>query len=188
MPRVGQVTTKVCARCRERKILSEFRDTLNIAVLDGKDSWCRLCCSRYQKAYRKIDRAKLDKHQNRYKKDPRYRMWLSSKASAHTRGLEHTIEKIDIPMPTICKYLGITLDYRRASERGTLRADDAPSIDRIDNSRGYTPDNIQVISDLANKMKQNATSEQLIAFAEGVLRAHRPEISQNWVDNLLAIL
>lgn len=45
----------------------------------------------------------------------------------------------------------------------------SPSADRIDPTKGYTRDNIQVISQFANVMKQNATGRELKQFARWVL-------------------
>jgi len=42
----------------------------------------------------------------------------------------------------------------------------APSIDRIDSDMGYEPENIQVMTVKANRMKSNATESELIQFSK----------------------
>ena len=149
------IPSQICAKCFTRKLIYEFHK--HPKSKHGRHKHCKICAAKYQK-----DRLN----------DPRKRMQLSSMSNSRVRGTEHTIKWTDIPLPKFCKYLGIRLDYRRAGERGSLRSQDAPSIDRIDPSRGYVPGNVQVISDLANRMKQDATIKQLLAFAEGVIRVH----------------
>lgn len=46
----------------------------------------------------------------------------------------------------------------------------APSADRIDPAKGYVRGNIQIISMKANAMKANASSDELVMFAEWALR------------------
>jgi hypothetical protein len=73
-------------------------------------------------------------------------------------------------IPTHCPYLRISLTT--TAPRGSPRTNIA-SLDRIDSSQGYTKGNVEVISHLANTMKSNATREQLVSFAEEILRRHK---------------
>ena len=83
--------------------------------------------------------------------------------------MEFTIVKEDIVISKHCPYLGLELKF-------FAELSQAPSLDRLNSKFGYTKDNIQVISRLANIMKSNATKEQLIAFAKGVLAMHSKEV------------
>ena len=78
-------------------------------------------------------------------------------------------ERLDIlstiNIPDVCPILGITLNYNGNNESGWVRDDLSPSIDRIDSSKGYVKDNIQVISWRANRIKNDSTPEELMKIA-----------------------
>jgi len=93
----------------------------------------------------------------RWEKDPRTRLYDSSKNSARVRNLEHTITLNDIVIPTNCPVFGIKL---KANGQQNASA----SIDRKDNTKGYIPGNVRVISLRANRLKQDATLEELEAI------------------------
>lgn len=82
---------------------------------------------------------------------------------AKNRGLvfDLTYEDILPLIPDVCPVLGIKLDW------GSLPGGNPnkPSIDRIDSSKGYTLDNIVVVSWRANNLKGSATPEELMKIA-----------------------
>lgn len=92
-------------------------------------------------------------------------LYHSAKTRALKTNLEFNITKEDIKIPLVCPYLKQTI----TKQLGYGRCKTNPSIDRIDNNKGYTKDNIQVISDQANRMKTNATKDELIQFAKSIL-------------------
>jgi hypothetical protein len=86
-----------------------------------------------------------------------------AKRRAKRFGHDFNITKHDIEVPEYCPILGIKL------ECGIGRAiQSSPSLDRLDNSKGYTPDNVWIISRLANQMKNEANIEQLLNFSRWV--------------------
>jgi len=95
-------------------------------------------------------------------------MYDNAKQRAKRAGLEFTISKDDIVIPNKCPVLGMAL--ATPEERGKQQLDNSPSLDRIDNTKGYTPDNVWVVSYQANRMMSNATPEQLLTFAAAMQR------------------
>lgn len=70
--------------------------------------------------------------------------------------MEFNITEEDIPVPKCCPILGIPL---RFGEGRVI--DNTPSVDRIDNSKGYIKGNVRVISHRANKLKSDITVAQV---------------------------
>jgi hypothetical protein len=85
-----------------------------------------------------------------------YYLWLRARDRAARYDREFDIEVSDIVVPEACPLLGIPIARGDGKQR-----DSSPSLDRIDSTRGYTPDNIWVISYKANRMKTNATFAEL---------------------------
>jgi predicted nucleic acid-binding Zn-ribbon protein len=97
---------------------------------------------------------------------PEWKMHQRAKQRAKDSGREFNLKVEDIVIPDVCPILGIPLNMN-SGKSGAYR--NSPSLDRIDNSRGYTKDNIQVVSQLANAMKCHATNEELHKFAAWIL-------------------
>ncbi len=82
---------------------------------------------------------------------------------ARQKGLEFDLTPEDLVVPTTCPVLGIPLSA--CGPRHSM-----PSVDRFDNARGYTRDNIRVISYRANELKRDASIDEIrrvLAYMEG---------------------
>lgn len=75
---------------------------------------------------------------------------------AKKRGLEFSITQKDFDIPEVCPVLGIPLQI----SDGKL-SHGSPSLDRINNDKGYIPGNVAIISQKANWLKSNGTLDQL---------------------------
>lgn len=91
---------------------------------------------------------------------------------ATQRGLDFDLTVEDIVIPDKCPYLDLHFSEMFGKNK-EIRGDFLPTLDRIDNTKGYVKGNVEVISRLANTMKNKATKEQLICFATHVLETYR---------------
>ena len=97
--------------------------------------------------------------------------------NAKVHGRVCTLELKDIPnIPEYCPvFPWIKLEYRV----GAGRSDNSPSVDRIDNTKGYERGNIRIISNLANMLKRDATDEQLVALGNDARKRLRKKKLQS---------
>jgi hypothetical protein len=82
------------------------------------------------------------------------------KYRAKRDGLACTITAADLKVPAICPVLSIPL------EPGTKCKPNSPSVDRRDNTKGYIPGNVCVISHRANQLKGDASVLDMVCVLE----------------------
>lgn len=86
-------------------------------------------------------------------------LWNNLKNSAKKRNIPFDLKLGDIDeigIPITCPILGIPLVFNRETVQ-----DNSISFDRIDSTKGYAKDNLIVISYRANKLKSDATLQEL---------------------------
>lgn len=90
-------------------------------------------------------------------------LWTQLKNSAKKRNIPFNLTPSDIDtigIPLTCPILGIPLYFNRESVQ-----DNSISFDRIDSSKGYSVDNLIIISYRANRLKSDATLDELKKIA-----------------------
>ena len=108
----------------------------------------------------KMFREDRDKRNNRtkawHKDNPERSLFITARGRAKIQAVPFEIETEDIVIPETCPVLGIPL---RISEG--KRTDNSPSLDKIVKERGYVRDNIAIISWRANRLKCDASLDEL---------------------------
>ena len=158
------MTKKTCCRCGKKKKLEKFR--VDRRRQDGRRGACAKC-------EREGDKARYYDFYSDKEKRAR-RVLDAAKQRARKREREFTITVADIMDQIdagVCSLTGLPFSYDRV-EPGR-RNPYAPSIDRIDSSGGYTPDNIRVVCFAINMMLADFGAEVF----EPVAKAYFKEAS-----------
>lgn len=110
---------------------------------------------------RKKSIAQRRKDWNRYKQE--YKLLSRARTRANEKGLEFSLKLSDIKIPEKCPLLNIpfSLGQKKATPN-------SPSLDRINPTKGYTPDNIWVISHKANTVKSDLTMQEIKKLVENL--------------------
>lgn len=125
----------------------------------------------YLKSWHKRNPDKATEYKTRWRKNnPEKYLLLNPKGRAEKAGLSFSLTEEDIVIPSHCPVLGVKLTPVGTNSNKNQYA---PSIHRIDSSKGYTKDNIIVISWRANNLLSDASYKEikcLMQFAEKVLK------------------
>ena len=143
----------LCKDCRN------YHDSLNVPKDKNYFRKLRIKVSEeYRKEQHEIDRKSRIKNFARA-------MYTAAKNRAARRGIEFNLDLEDIIIPEKCPILQCPFEYGTSKNYAY-----SPSLDRIDNSKGYIKGNVWVISSKANSMKNSATWKELELFCKNILR------------------
>lgn len=164
--------SKVCGCCGLELPLSDFH--INRKGKFGRQAKCKKCTSdayyarnreaviertRQRRATAEGREQERQWQRARRRSNPLVRMVQEAKARAAKRGIPFGITADHLEMPAVCPVLGIEISMGTGA-----RANCSPSIDRIDSRNGYVPGNVQIISWRANRLKNDATLEEMKAI------------------------
>ena len=161
---------RVCPCCGKERIV----EVKNERESSGMKYFCKSCNSTLTALEKtRILREKIpgfhetEKQQRRdsYKRNIIHTMVCRAQKRALKYGYDFDLEDSDIIIPEKCPILEVPFVL---GSKGNYEY--TPTIDRVDNNKGYTKDNIQVISKKANSMKNSASLEELKIFCKNILR------------------
>ena len=149
-----------------------------LSLVKNREGWlvsedereCTNCRGIYKRTSKTVTLCPLCNTTRVKENSPESKMLRAAKSRAKLAQMECSIELSDIKIPEFCPIMGYPLQRHVGTSGGRPNS---PSLDRIDNSKGYTPDNIQIISHLANQMKTSATPREMIKFADWVYKTYK---------------
>ena len=99
---------------------------------------------------------------------PEYALWQAAKRRAKVKNIVFSLKTSDIIIPALCPVFGFPLKAHKGEGPGAK--DDSPTLDRIDNQKGYTKSNTWVISGKANKAKSNLSFKELALLYKALMK------------------
>lgn len=150
---------KKCCKCEDELVLGANWPESHRRIRVYK---CLPCANQYSREWiaKNKEKALKTRRDSARRVPTEVMLWRGAKSRATKAGLPFSIEIEDIVVPDICPALGIPL------VRGTRKAGTSPSLDRIEPAKGYVKGNIAVISDKANRIKNDGTAQEILKVAK----------------------
>ncbi len=113
----------------------------------------------YKRSGRTCKECMKEHNRNWHAENPARAMLRSARKRAVKYGLPFDLELMDIKIPVYCPALGIPLI---AGGNAHAPTDNSPSLDRIKPELGYVKGNVIVVSLRANRIKTDASLEEIL--------------------------
>lgn len=163
---------RTCTECKET--VEESVDNFSLSYGRNKEkkyyrAKCKPCLNRIKRELRagrteeeiKRVRKRVEAQvRKRRENNPAQVKLEDVKKRARSKGLAFDLTVEDIVIPEFCPALGLRLQVNRGRV-----GDSSPSMDRIVPALGYVRGNVRILSDLANRIKTNATPDQVMQVA-----------------------
>ena len=172
---------KVCRKCGIEKPYSEF----SVNSKGNRPSACRECMNRVERAGKRHRSEKVAAGFKKWRAENRGRALTTvARHRAKVRGLQFDLDPENIQQRVdagACELTGIPFDLTKP------RAWNAPSLDRIDSTGGYTTDNVRVVLYSLNVMANTWGPQRILEIASAIMEQRR-KASNDLSDRLGAKL
>ena len=157
--------TKTCTVCKQTLPVTMF--SWKNKAQQIRHGTCKTCANAQIK---RSFRRRIERDPIRYRCDT---MHSSAKDRAEKAGIEFTMTHehvYELAKRPNCPITNIPFDWKLTIEDGKQgsHSDNSPSVDRIDSRFGYTNENTWLITFRMNKIKNDATPQELAMISQAV--------------------
>jgi len=152
-----KTNTKYCNKCKTFKPRSEFIKDKNSRY--GLKNHCRPCLNSIRAARIIIPKTRLKKILNGVK----------SRAKEKNMPFNLNYEWVEVHARNGCEMTGIPFDFSNPKNGNRINAH-APSVDRINPTKGYTKDNCRMVCWLYNSAKSYYTDKDVFNMAKALIK------------------
>lgn len=167
---------KICDNNTNRERRLEYNKKYRLANPDKKLQWSKNSNKKRRDRLKNDpfyhDRVKYLKRESGYRNKVTS-MLNNAKKRAIKYNIEFSLTRENIVIPEKCPLLEVVFVLGRGRDYMYT-----PTIDRVDRTKGYTKDNICIISMLANSMKNAASKEELLTFSKNIINYINKDIVQ----------
>ena len=128
--------------CRECKIITGEKNRNK-----DPEKYRKYCREKKKESYT------TEKRRESYQKNIAVELYNHAKTRAKIKGTVFTIEPKDVIIPKVCPIFNVPFSF--------IEKEMSPSLDRKNNELGYIKENVFVISKRANRIKTDATIDEL---------------------------